>query len=104
MRKKLTARNANGQRVKGRWQESTGTPFEILASVQPTTPNEIESLPENRRESISYTLYSRDDLVSLGENENPDQVQIEDAWYEVTVKNTWKNGLINHNQYVVTKI
>ena len=104
MRIGIQARSVFTEKIKGRTTETYSGVFTIHSSVQPAKNNEIQSLPEGRREREAYTLYSSDDLVSLKESKNPDQVLLYGDWYEVTSKQKWNNNIINHNKYVVTKL
>ena len=97
-----------GSRVNGRWIPSGfTTPIEFKASVQPTKPAEREPLPEGNREAgESYKLYSNNQpvLYTVKTNERPDIVEIYGEDFEIFSSEHWKNGIINHSKYIVTKV
>jgi hypothetical protein len=58
-----------------------------------------------RRERKSYTLFSDERLNDLVASPgNPDRVTIDDEVFEVSRTAPWKNNVINHYKYVVTKM
>ncbi len=91
--------------VKGRWvPDGAPTDFTIRASIQPIRPNEVETLPEGRRNSKAFRLYTNADLRDMQSDANPDQVELFGEWYEVTAKAPWQNNVISHYKYFVTKL
>lgn len=100
-------RYAAGTYNKGIYTEGTENQFEITASVQPTTPSDINALPEGRRDSISFRIYTDADLrTSEGETPrtNPDKIVLYGQDYEVVKEMTWLNSVINHRKYVVAQV
>lgn len=80
-----------GTMVKGRWQEGTSSQFDIEASVQPVQPEEMALVPENRRDSARYALYT-DTLLRPATEEgqtNADKVTIDSVDYEVIAVGHW---------------
>lgn len=79
--------------------------FNITASVQPLRPNEMLLLPEGRRESESYRLYSDTQLLPAEKGKkNADTVSIYGNDFEVLSCAVWQNTIINHYKIVVVKI
>lgn len=98
-------RYAAGTTTGGYIAGGTETEFSILASVQPLKPNEIQCLPEGRRNSKAFRLYSNTALQMLeGTNAKPDQVLLFGERYEVIGHGPWQNDVINHNKYIVVKV
>lgn len=98
------SRRGSGAFVKGRWTgETEASTFDIKASIQPIRPNEVETLPEGRRNSKAFRLYTSADLRDVT-TQNPDQVSLFGETYEVTAKAPWRNNVINHYKYFVTKL
>ncbi len=98
-------RLGGGSLVKGRWTgEGSASTFDIKASIQPIRPNEVESLPEGRRNSKAFRLYTSADLRDMQSGANPDRVELFGEDYEVTAKAPWQNNVINHYKYFVTKL
>lgn len=93
----------NGEYINGKFNEEKGTPYIIIASVQPLTERELQSLPEGRRNKDAFTLFSSDLLNTLDE-QNPDIVVIDGEDYEVFKRATWGNKIINHYKYIVVKL
>lgn len=106
-RKTLTVtRHAAGSRDHGRYVEGTTSTFNITASVQPLQAREMDMLPENRRDSESFRLYT-DTLLLVADRRtgvNADKVAISGSDYEVVSCATWQNDIINHYKAVVVKL
>ncbi len=76
----------------------------ILASCQPTKPEDVELLPEGRRDDGgTYRIYTNDTLETIT-SENPDQIELFGERYEVFENERWGNNLINHNKYLALKV
>lgn len=99
-------RFAAGTRASGKWQEGTPSNFDIEASVQPLKPREMEMLPEGRRNSQSYRLYTDTNLhpINKASGISPDKVEIEGEMFEVFSNEIWKNDIIPHYKAVIIKI
>ena len=96
-------RTEGGEYVDGIWQPGTESEFTARYSVQPTSPDDMEMLPEGRRERRAYTLFGDDSLQGVG-TDNPDLVQIDGEWYEVSAVQEWRNTLIPHCRSIVTRL
>jgi len=77
-------------------------PITIQCSIQPLTPHQIQALPEGRRNSKSFVIFTDTDLGMLSEV-NPIFIIIGTEEFEVWKKSPWQNGVINHYQYTVIK-
>jgi hypothetical protein len=98
-------RLANGSRVNGRWVEGAATSISFEASVQPVSEHDVVFLEIARRESKSYTLYTDFKLLALTAGvANPDRVNIDNEIYEVVVEAPWRNNVISHYKYIVSKM
>ena len=95
------AYNADGDWVKG-----TTSQFTITASVQPLTGKEMELLPEGRRESQSYKLYSATKLLTVktAPKDNADLVTYDGRNFEVLIVEDWQNSIINHYKIIVVEL
>jgi hypothetical protein len=103
-RRPLTiTRHQPGQYVKGIWQEGATETFEAYYSVQPTSPDDMQSLPEGRRERRAYTLIGDTPLRSVQTTTNPDLVEIDGEMYEVSAVQEWRNSIIPHTRVIVTR-
>jgi len=106
-RKPITVKRPTaGSYVNGLWV-ATSTPTEIIiqASVQPATTEDLQSLPEGRRQLGAYKLYTDTQLQSVLENaNNPDIVVINGEDYEVAQVEPWQNGIVNHYKILAVRI
>ncbi|TQE99496.1 MAG: hypothetical protein FKY71_08295 [Spiribacter salinus] len=105
-RKPLTVqRQQPGEYVNGIWTPGGITPFTVQASVQPASPEDMERLPEGRRDRQSFMLYSDLALRAADDNTgvNADVVEIDGADYQVQMTAPWQNGVIPHNVALVTR-
>ena len=93
-----------GSYVDGRWTETESDPVDFKASLQPVTANEMQTLPEGRRDRTTYKAYTKTDLktVSIGEQIS-DIVLDGSERYEVVAAMRWRNGLINHTKLLLQK-
>lgn len=94
-----------GDYVDGVWVEGAPSNFDIKASVQPASGEDMESLPENRRTLATYRLYTDIHLLENLEGvRNPDVVTLFGEDYEVTKVFPWRNGIIDHYKILATRI
>lgn len=100
----VVTRVAAGGYVGGVWQEGAPVSIDIRASVQPTSPEDMELLPEGRRGRLAYTLFSDTELRTADSNTgtNADRVTIDGAVYEVSAVAPWQNSILPHYRAVVT--
>lgn len=92
--------------VKGVLVPGADGPLTITASVQPTKPDEMQLLPEGRRDSESFRLYTSTRLLTATDDtkKNADTVSINGFDYEVLYCATWQNNVINHYKALVVKL
>lgn len=85
--------------------EGAESQFEILASIQPTTPEVMELFPEGDRVKESFTLYTDTELKTADvDNETPaDFVFIEGEKYIVVKVSKWQNKILDHYKVVIIK-
>lgn len=98
-------RITGGVRVKGKWIPGGATPLpDIKTTIQVVEPNVMQTLPEGRRTTQSWIIYS-DILLQTeleGEDE-PDEVTIEGQLCIVLSRGAWQNSLRNHRAYIVQR-
>ena len=94
--------------VNGRYVEGSTANISILASVQPADSRDIsrtiEMLPEGRRVTELYRLYTNVRLNTLTNGENPDIATVDGGQFEVIAEANWSNNVINHYKYIINKI
>jgi hypothetical protein len=90
--------------VNGIPQPATFTNIPITASVQPTTGEEMLSLPEGRRNKKTFSLFTSTKINLIVGGANPDQIDIFGERYEVVRVEPWQNnppvfGIVNHFKF-----
>ena len=101
----VTRDGGEGEWVNGIWQPGAPTTLTARCSVQPSNQNDMEMLPEGRRDRQAFTLYGRTELKMADDNAetNADRVEIYGDMFEVTHVERWTNGIINHFKSIVVK-
>ena len=84
--------------------------FTIKASCQNSRPEDVEYLPENRRnDGATYRLYTDDVVNTIENSSNPDQVELFGLRFELSQSEKWRNftggnSFINHNKYLAVRV
>ncbi len=96
----LTLSIVKGRHVPG---SDTTEEFNIQASIQPTTGDEKNALPENVRESAAYTIFCSTALKTTDSNDvlKADRLVFYDKLFEVVSSENWQNNLCNHYKTIV---
>lgn len=75
----------------------------ITASIQPTTGEDMQMVPEARRDQKTYKLYTST-YVRTVEQQNPDQIVIFNQRYELMQVLPWQNNSnfipVNHFKFI----
>lgn len=107
----ILKRPSPGNYVDGRWVEGGFTDTIITASIQPLSGQEMQSLPEARRLSENYKMYTSFQVRTVeeaGSDQNADRVVFFGNEYEIHQINTWQNNsnfvIVNHYKYWVSRI
>lgn len=112
-RKPLTLYRQNpATYVNGVWVPAGETAIPITASVQPTTGEEMLSLPEGRRNRKTYSLFSSTPIEvihGVNNSANPDQIEIYGERYEIVQVDVWQNnppvfGIVNHYKFYASAL
>ena len=106
-RKPVTVkRRTQGAYVDGFWVEGTESTVMIRASVQPASSADLNLLPEGKTLGGVYKIFTNDTLIvaTEGTDQNGDRLVIGGSDYEVTTTLIWDNGIIPHNEYLVTRV
>lgn len=99
-------RTTPGAYVDGVFVEGTESTITIQASVQPLSDQDLQNLPEGRRESDMVKVYTNSNLNSvgsLGSGQQPDKIIWLGDEYEISSKSVRQMGVINHYRYFATK-
>lgn len=99
----VVTRPTAGTFVAGLYVAGAPTTFNITASVQPLRAREMEMLPEGRRSSAAFRVYT-DVLLRTVNQENPDRVTLFGEVYEVLSVEPWQNQILNHYKAVLVKL
>jgi hypothetical protein len=105
-RKTLTVyRKEKGNFVDGYWVDGAENSFDILASIQATEAEILETLPEGYRTKESYTLYTDKKLETAITNKStPDIVVIYKDKFLVAKVTPWQHlDPTKHYEVVVIK-
>ena len=104
-------RPSTGNYVNGRWVEGSYTNSTITASIQPLNGKEMQSLPEARRLSESFKMYTETQIRTVeeaGSDQNADRVIFDGNEYEVHQVKPWQNNsnffIVNHYKYLINRI
>lgn len=103
-RKTIALTRKTGSYINGVWTPGAPVNLTIRGSLQPASSEDLEKLPEGRRNKTAYRIYTKDDIRGLDTSANPDRVQIHGDSYEVVTVAHWENGLLNHKKAVVVKL
>lgn len=76
----------------------TPTAYEIKASVQPSSSNDLQMLAEGRRVYKSYTLYSRQEIKEQY------RLTIYGDMYECVHAEVWQNGTLPHYKAIFQRV
>jgi hypothetical protein len=93
-----------GTTVKGRYTAGSTTPLNFKGSVQPVTGNNIQQLPEGRKNFEAYFIYTKTELFV----DNPtaqtsaDEVTLFGKAFEVIKVENWQNKVIPHYKITVS--
>lgn len=75
----------------------------ITASIQPTTGEDMQMVPEARRNQKTYKLFTSA-FVKTVETQNPDQIEIFGERYELMQVSPWQNNSnfipVNHFKFI----
>lgn len=95
-----------GSFVNGLWVEGSPSTFDIQCSVQPLTPDEMELVPEGRRDGEVFNLFTGTRLLPANppDSKNADKVSIDGRDYEVLSCARWQNRILPHYKAVVVQI
>ena len=98
-----------GAYVNGIWVAAGETLIPITASVQPTTGEEMLSIPEGRRNRKAYALFTSTEVEVVHTGANPDQLQIYGERYEIIRVEIWQNNPsvfsnVNHYKFIASAL
>lgn len=89
----------------GQWVPGASTDSTLDAVVQPSTPKEIQALPENERTREAITVWTREELKTsdVVGSEQADQIAWKGRQYKAQVKTDWTSQA-GYCQTVATRL
>lgn len=99
----IVTRKEPGSFVDGDWVEGDYIAFIIQASVQPLKGEEMQMLPEGRRNSQAVYIYTKTKLNTVDEA-NPDLLQAFGSDFEIYSVEPWQSNVINHYKCIGMKV
>lgn len=111
-RSPITLKSATpGTTVNGIWVPGAYTSSTITSSIQPLKGKEMECLPEGRRLSEAFKMYTSSVLRTVGvsgSNLNCDRVVFNGEEFDVWELMPWQNNLnfaiVNHYKYLILRV
>lgn len=109
-------RQLEGSYVNGKFVEGGFITIAATASVQPLKGQEVQLIPEGRRDSESYKMFTSTQIFGIEPQRplaNPDQVTVlkgpfTGRIFEVIDINTWQNNpnfnIVNHYEYIALRL
>ena len=91
----------------GLWEEGSTMDIGIKATVQPAKGNDMLSLPEGKRESETYRVYTSTLLQTVKESDkvNADRIELfTGKIFEVVGVDIWQNKVIPHYKALLSLI
>lgn len=74
----------------GRVVDGATETFEIVASIQPLSGREAQTLPEGRTANDTRTMYTTDELITQSKQYLPDEITIGDDRWAVYQVSKWE--------------
>lgn len=98
----IVKRKTGGAFTNGKWAGEVETDIAFTCSLQPLSERDLLTLPEGRRTSETYRIFSDTELKTV-EAQNPDEVVYNGERFEIYTVGKWQNQIINHFTYIIIK-
>jgi hypothetical protein len=82
----------------------TETNFTTMGTLSAATPQDIARLEEGKRTRQAFKFITNDLLNTAQPGQVPDWIQVSGTWFEVSFFAPWNNGVMIHNEFIITKI
>lgn len=83
-------RTAAGTRTLGRYTPGAPSTFSIVASIQPVTGRDLQTLPEGQRAEETRVVYTTTELRTRTATVEPDTLSIDSETWAVTKVERWQ--------------
>ena len=100
----IVKRFAPGILERGTYIKGASSSVTIIGSVSAASPNDIARLEEGKRTRQAYLLLTESTLTVAAPGITPDWIYFMDDWYEISTINNWTNTVMDHVEYIITKI
>lgn len=100
-------RLSSGGFVDGDWVESGETDIPITASIQPATGKDLQNLPQGRRASSVFAVFTDTAIQTAVQGATPtkaDRLSIGGILHEAVHVEPWGNDVINHYRALFARI
>ena len=102
----LTRIPRTGGYVQGKYSTIDGTSETIKGSFQPANGQELQALPEGRRQRQTFKVYTKTELTAPRQDRSGDEtpgdiIEYKNKRYEVVTVGPWENGIINHFKAII---
>lgn len=96
-----------GSYVDGDWVEASEASISITASIQPATGNDLQNVPEGRRASGVFAVFTDTAIQTAVQGATPtkaDRLSIGGILHEAVHVEPWQNNVINHYKALFARI
>lgn len=102
----MTAVPRSGLRSNGRTAITEGTPFQLLASVQPASPQDLITSEDllKKESGIVYKIITEATLKATTKTSVCDLVKYNGKDFDVFSVAPWDNGILKHNVYLIQEV
>ena len=97
-------RKTAGAYVNGKFTGETTSDISIQASVQPLRGEEVQLLPEGRRNSQAVKIYTSTQLNAIASGRNPDRLVYMGSEFEILTVEPWQSNVISHYKCIGVKV
>lgn len=104
-RKPFNVKRSAGNYVAGRWEETEVSDFEILASAQPASQedmNAYKAMNSGKMGTVKYRFYTNTELLTDGDSV-ADKIEINGEFLTVFAIYGWSNTRLSHFKYLAVK-
>lgn len=83
-------RTSAGAYVEGRYTPGSTTTFNVVASIQPLSGRDLQTLPEGQHASETRAVYTKTELQTRTPSSEPDRLTINGESWEVWQSFRWE--------------
>ena len=91
----------SGSYVAGRWSDLPTVLGVIKGSFQPAPGEVLATLPEGKRNTVTYVFYTKSAVQSAGIGQDTDTLIINSKTYNIIRIEPWQNNIISHYKIIL---